>query len=81
VIGIMASLEGLPALLESVGAQGGLSAALSGTLGGLATAFQTTLLGLLASLVASFLLAALERAEAATHAACDMLATTSGRAA
>jgi biopolymer transport protein ExbB/TolQ len=81
VIGIMASLEGLPALLESVGAQGGLSAALSGTLGGLATAFQTTLLGLLASLVASLLLAALERAEAATHAACDMLATTSGRAA
>lgn len=76
VLGIMAALAEMPAVLDSVSGPGGLSTALTGTLGGLATAFQTTLLGLVGSLIASILLAGLERAEAATVAAGDLLASS-----
>ncbi|MEM6677603.1 MAG: MotA/TolQ/ExbB proton channel family protein [Pseudomonadota bacterium] len=73
VLGIMAALAALPDVLGAIGVDGGVAAALSGTLGGLATAFQTTLLGLIGSLTASLLLAALERAEAVTVAMGELL--------
>ncbi|MEL6337761.1 MAG: hypothetical protein AAFQ88_14125 [Pseudomonadota bacterium] len=78
VIGLTVSLGALPAVLDQVAEAGGLGQALSGALAGLSTAFETTLLGLAGSLVATVLLAGLERAEAATVAAGDLIAAGAG---
>ncbi|RVU11982.1 MotA/TolQ/ExbB proton channel family protein [Methylobacterium oryzihabitans] len=74
VVGLAAAMAALP--LDGA-AEGRVD--LTGSLAGLALKFQTTLLGLVASLVASLLLAWLDKSETELAAACAVLAAAEAR--
>lgn len=74
VVGLATAMAALPS------AGSGAQADLSGSLAGLALKFETTLLGILASMIASVLLAQLEKRETELAAECSLLAAAAERA-